>query len=221
MKVLAHRGLCLAAPENTLAAFEAAVRAGVDGIETDVRRTADGVLVLVHDRHLPDGRAVADATLAEVAAALRPARACTVDEALGAFPRLLWDLELKDGAAGVDLVRLLRARHPRVEAVLSSFDHRALAALDAAPCRRAALLAHRPARLAEEAARLRTQGFDVLVQAFEHLTGEPLEEAVRQMPLWAYDPQGPAEHAQAAGWPLEALVSDQPALLPPAARSAR
>lgn len=221
MRLLAHRGLCQAAAENTLAAFEAAARAGADGIETDVRRTADGVLVLVHDRHLPGGRPVAQATLAEVVQALAPAGPCTVPEALATFPHLLWNLELKDGAAGPSLVRLLRQQHPRLEAVLSSFDHRALAALECAPWRRGALLAHRPARLAEEAARLRAQGFDLLVQAHEHLVGEALHEAAAHLPLWAYDPQGEAEHAQLAGWPLEAVISDQPGLLPRAARHAR
>ncbi|MFM8980997.1 MAG: glycerophosphodiester phosphodiesterase [Planctomycetia bacterium] len=220
MKVLAHRGLCTGAPENTLAAFEAAARAGVDGIETDVRCTADGVLVLVHDRHLPGGRPVAQARLAELAAALAPAPACTVAEALATFPHLLWNLELKDGRAGPALVRLLRQQHPRLEAVLSSFDHRALSALDSVPWRRGALLAHRPARLAEEARRLRQQGFDLLVQAHEHLVGDDLHGAAGHLPLWAYDPQGPEEHAALAGWPLEAVITDQPGQLPPAARPA-
>jgi glycerophosphoryl diester phosphodiesterase len=56
MKVLAHRGISSSARENTAAAFAAAVELGVDGFETDVRRTKDGVLVLYHDRLLPDGR---------------------------------------------------------------------------------------------------------------------------------------------------------------------
>jgi glycerophosphoryl diester phosphodiesterase len=37
------------APENTLAGFEAALNAGADYLETDVQRSADGVLVLMHD----------------------------------------------------------------------------------------------------------------------------------------------------------------------------
>jgi len=41
---VAHRGASLRYPENTLAAFEAAIRAGADMIELDVRLTADGGL---------------------------------------------------------------------------------------------------------------------------------------------------------------------------------
>ncbi|HYL99492.1 MAG TPA: glycerophosphodiester phosphodiesterase [Blastocatellia bacterium] len=47
--VIAHRGGALEAPENTLSAFLQARRAGADGIETDVRLTRDGKVVLYHD----------------------------------------------------------------------------------------------------------------------------------------------------------------------------
>ncbi|MBB2942334.1 glycerophosphoryl diester phosphodiesterase [Actinoplanes lutulentus] len=47
---VAHRGYAAAAPENTLPAFEAAVRAGATFVEFDVRVTADGVPVVIHDR---------------------------------------------------------------------------------------------------------------------------------------------------------------------------
>jgi hypothetical protein len=56
--LLAHRGACTLAPENTLEAYAAAMDYGADGCEVDVRRTADGVFVLFHDDmldHLTDG----------------------------------------------------------------------------------------------------------------------------------------------------------------------
>jgi glycerophosphoryl diester phosphodiesterase len=46
---MAHRGASVEAPENTLAAFEAAASAGADLIELDVRLTADGTPVVLHD----------------------------------------------------------------------------------------------------------------------------------------------------------------------------
>ena len=48
-KIWAHRGASHDAPENTLAAFALAIEQGADGIECDVQRTADGVLVVTHD----------------------------------------------------------------------------------------------------------------------------------------------------------------------------
>src|SRR5450759_1398239 len=47
--VIAHRGASRDAPENTPAAFEAAIALGADAVELDVRRTADGVLVVHHN----------------------------------------------------------------------------------------------------------------------------------------------------------------------------
>ena len=51
-RVLAHRGLALEAPENTLLAFLQALAMGVTHIETDVRASSDGVAVLSHDPDL-------------------------------------------------------------------------------------------------------------------------------------------------------------------------
>ncbi len=50
--VVAHRGMSAHCPENTHAAFEAALKAGADGIEFDVQLTADNRLVIVHDQSL-------------------------------------------------------------------------------------------------------------------------------------------------------------------------
>ena len=49
MRVIGHRGNSSVAPQNTLAAFEAACAAGVDAIELDVQLTADGHPVVIHD----------------------------------------------------------------------------------------------------------------------------------------------------------------------------
>ena len=48
--VIAHRGASEDVPEHTLAAYEAALQQGADGVECDVRLTADMQLVCVHDR---------------------------------------------------------------------------------------------------------------------------------------------------------------------------
>lgn len=51
-RFVAHRGLSAAAPENTMKAFELAAREGFAAIETDIRRTKDHKLVLMHDENL-------------------------------------------------------------------------------------------------------------------------------------------------------------------------
>jgi glycerophosphoryl diester phosphodiesterase len=47
--VYAHRGARDVAPENTLAAFRAAIKVGADGIECDITRCASGEIVVIHD----------------------------------------------------------------------------------------------------------------------------------------------------------------------------
>src|SRR5436853_6106797 len=57
--VVAHRGASDVSPEHTLAAYSRAIESGADGLECDVRLTADGHLVCVHDRRVDrtsDGR---------------------------------------------------------------------------------------------------------------------------------------------------------------------
>src|SRR5258708_24500986 len=50
--VFAHRGASALAPENTLAAFDAGLTHGADGLELDVRLSRDGVAVVHHDATL-------------------------------------------------------------------------------------------------------------------------------------------------------------------------
>jgi glycerophosphoryl diester phosphodiesterase len=58
--VIGHKGAAGLAPENSLAAFRRAREVGADGVELDVRRTADGSLAVHHDAVLADGRRLLD-----------------------------------------------------------------------------------------------------------------------------------------------------------------
>jgi glycerophosphoryl diester phosphodiesterase len=101
--VVAHRGASAACPENTLAAFQAAVEAGADVVELDVRLTADKVAVVLHDLDVSattDGSGfVHTMTLAEVK---------RLDASGGQGPRaevptLREVLELMTGRVGVNV----------------------------------------------------------------------------------------------------------------------
>jgi glycerophosphoryl diester phosphodiesterase len=52
MRMIAHRGYSSVAPENTLAAFDAALRAGARAVEFDLQETVEGVPVALHDYRL-------------------------------------------------------------------------------------------------------------------------------------------------------------------------
>lgn len=110
--VAAHRGLSATYPENTMEAFRAAVAAGVDQVETDIRISRDGELVLIHDATVDrttngTGR-VDELTLAELraldagsfkGAEFAGCRIPTFDEFIAYvkdFEDLTIDLELKE-----------------------------------------------------------------------------------------------------------------------------
>ena len=90
-EVIAHRGASRLAHENTIAAFEMAAIAGADGVELDVRRTADGVLVVHHDARVSDGRVIVETPWQEL-----PAYVPMFGEALDACGGLWVDIEIKN-----------------------------------------------------------------------------------------------------------------------------
>jgi glycerophosphoryl diester phosphodiesterase len=91
--VIAHRGASRTEPENTVAAFRRAVEIGADGIELDVRRTADNQLVIHHDPRLSDGRVISRASRADL-----PESIPTFDEALDACEGAFVNIEIKNDA---------------------------------------------------------------------------------------------------------------------------
>ncbi len=64
--ILGHRGSPTHADENTLASFQRALAEGADGVELDVRRTLDSVLVVFHDDALRSGETLAEHSFAEL-----------------------------------------------------------------------------------------------------------------------------------------------------------
>src|SRR5690606_35385185 len=114
-QVIGHRGAPLAAPENTIAAFRAAAAQGADGVELDVRRTADDRLAVHHDAHLPDGRALVGTTWDDL-----PEDVPALDAALDACRDLgLVNVEIKNWPDDVDFDASLAAVDRVVEALVA------------------------------------------------------------------------------------------------------
>ncbi len=133
--VYAHRGASFELPENTLESFRLALELGADALETDAHMTRDGRIVLSHD---PTGarmagveRAIANATLAEVRAwdvgarfvPRRPGvfragqrfRMPTLDEALEAFPGVVFNVDAKQTVPDMIPALLRCIKHARAE----------------------------------------------------------------------------------------------------------
>jgi glycerophosphoryl diester phosphodiesterase len=131
--IIAHRGASATHAENTLEAFIAAHSLGADAVELDVRRTADGHLIVIHDATYPDGRPVAHTPAAE-----RPAHVPSLADALAAAEPCWVNVEIKnlphevghdpEEAVAVDAARWL-ADGPSVTVLVSSFTPPTLAAV--------------------------------------------------------------------------------------------
>ncbi len=127
--IVAHRGAPTERPENTLAAFEAALDAGARAVEFDVRMTADGHAVVIHDPSLDrmtdhDGL-IRDHTLADVLGA----RIAGSDDRAHAVPTLHETLAMLSGRAAVDIEIKNIPGEPDfdpVQEVAVSLVHRAL-----------------------------------------------------------------------------------------------
>src|SRR3954465_13219995 len=91
VKVIAHRGASAAAPENTVEAFRLARELGADMVELDARRTADGQVIVHHDAHLADGRAIVELSRSEL-----PTHVCDLADALDACEGMQVNIEIKN-----------------------------------------------------------------------------------------------------------------------------
>ncbi len=120
--IIAHRGASADAPENTLAAFRLAIAQGADGLECDLRMSADGVIVISHDDSLRRTHehpvCIAEATTAELAGYGVPTLAETLATVRGKLP--LINLELKEPIPPDTLAATIGADVDGI--ILSSFD---------------------------------------------------------------------------------------------------
>lgn len=132
---IAHRGASGYAPENTHAAFARAISMGADAIETDIRMSHDGELVLIHDATVTrttDGNGpVADHSLDELRAldaggwfapAFAGEHVPTLDELIESFgPRVPLVLEIKEPEATAPTVSAIRKAGVGSSAQVTSF----------------------------------------------------------------------------------------------------
>lgn len=135
-RLLAHRGFARAVPENTIAAFEAAIELGVHHLETDAQLTADGVAVLWHDPDLErwDGSRtrIDRLTLAQLQEReMQGERISTVAEALWALPSAKFNIDVKDDRAVEAVADAVEWVNACDRVLVTAFDERTTRALRA------------------------------------------------------------------------------------------
>lgn len=129
VRILAHRGLVSEfVPENTLKAFTDAIAAGADVIETDVQATSDGVAVIFHDADLLRmagiKRKISQVTWLELQGIEIGfgKRVIDLEQALLAFPKTRFNLDIKSDAALIPTVSVIEKLSAHSRVLISSFN---------------------------------------------------------------------------------------------------
>ncbi|GAA0800512.1 glycerophosphodiester phosphodiesterase [Spirilliplanes yamanashiensis] len=232
--VVAHRGYAGIAPENTLLALHAGVAAGADWIEFDVRTTADGVPVVIHDRLLgrtvPGAGPVAEVRFddlrsrdaggwfAPVFAGVRVPTLAEVLDLLAAAPGPQVLLEIKPPATGDEVKAILAQLTERGlvrRTVLQSFADPVLhAAAELLPELRRGVL--REGLDADPAAVVRAHGAVFYNPSLADVVGDPSvvpAVAAAGAAVMPWTVNEPAGWAAALGLGVGGIITDRPAEL--------
>jgi glycerophosphoryl diester phosphodiesterase len=228
--IFAHRGDSLNAPENTLAAFQRAVETGCEGIELDVRLTADSQVVVCHDaavNRTTNGRGrINRLTLAQVGmldagawfdTRFRNERIPTLAQVFDAFGGKTWlNLELKPNRndsveLAQQVAKLIKEFNLQKQVIISSFNTRALQAIrEQIPEGYFSLLS--PVSFIGWWARNITfnqSPYFALHPHFKDVTPASLKRIPRQI---AYTVNKPGDLRRLFSWGIQGIITDDPGL---------
>jgi glycerophosphoryl diester phosphodiesterase len=215
--IFAHRGASAVAPENTMAAFNAAVDAGADGIEFDVRLSQDGVPVVIHDETLyrtagVRGR-VRDMSLDQLSQFDVPSVAQVFE--LFQSNNLVLNAEMKSHETQMveECCRLVEQYGLKDRVIFSSFEHSLLARIkNINPSLKTAALFQPPAAFMLK--RARAIGADGIALHYRLATPRLVDDANREglkVAVWTVDDPAWVKHAEAMD--VYALITNNPSAL--------
>ena len=224
--IIGHRGAPFGARENTIVSFSKAIEIGADGIEFDVRRTKDRVMVVHHDPAI-DGRPLRQLTHQEAndRAGRKGFVIPTVAEVLTLTRgKIKLDVELKEPGYEKEVVGLIQNYFSKEDFVITSFDDQAVAAVKkTCPDVKAGLLldyeqsfASYPGRDAGlfSAARYRRCGANFLAPHYSLLEPGFLAQAARNrlgIYVWTVDEPGLMTELM-KDQRIQAIITNQPDL---------
>jgi glycerophosphoryl diester phosphodiesterase len=211
--IIAHRGAWEQAPQNSLEAVRQAAALGCDGIEIDVRCTADRQLVLVHDARLR-WRAVNRLDRNQVLGRMRVGQAPLLGDVLDqAVGRLLVDIELKEGGYVAEVMATIALRLRPEQYVVTSFAPGVLAEVKRhrPESRTGLLVGPRSARRAGR--RMRESGADFLAPHVTVARAGILDwAAARGLACWVWTVNNPRTLDAIGAHPaVAALITNAPA----------
>jgi glycerophosphoryl diester phosphodiesterase len=127
-RVFAHRGGSALAPENTIAAFDNGLACGADGLELDVRRSSDGVVMVLHDATLDRITTLRGAMVDRSSDELVAAGVPRLTDVLARYPDtpIIVELKLNEPTFARDVVDVVRSNSAVDRVCLGSFGTRVL-----------------------------------------------------------------------------------------------
>lgn len=222
--VIAHRGASAERPENTLAAFRRALALRADGIELDVHVSRDGIPVVFHDTDLHRLTGAQGRVTSRTWAQLAPLRILGSEEAM---PRLVdvlrltrgravVQIELKSAAPVAPVVHAIRTARAASDVILASFSVPLVReARKLAPGIPRMLIAEgraTPATLVRQLADCGASGISVHHRAIRDAAWVRHFHA-RGFSVWTWTVNDRRLARRLAGWGVDALLGDNPALL--------
>ena len=211
--IIGHRGASAVALENTLAAFEAAIAAGADGVEFDVRLSSDGVPVIIHDDTLSRTHGVRGQVANLSAAELGNVGVPNLRELFELMTgnSLLLCLEIKSREAELPQLccRMVREFGFEERVIVECFD---LNLLQGVELKTAALF--EPRMYPERNLIERTLAVGATVLALHHRLAKPMlvekaKAAGLMVVVWTVDDPAWVKRARSMG--IEALITNDPA----------
>lgn len=222
--VFAHRGGMALGPENTIQTFDAGMKTGADGLELDVHLSADGVVVVHHDRTLDRTTTGSGPVAAKTAAELAALNVPTLPDVLQRYPdaRVIVEMKEDSAALGYAVARDVKAAGAVDRVCAAGFGTSAVCAARAVlpemassashaevwralrrtwcrwPLRRCTWLGY---QVPETAGRLR-----VVTPRFVRYA----HEAGLRVQVWTVDTE--AEMRRLLDWGVDALISNRPDL---------
>ncbi len=230
MLVIAHRGYSSEFPENTLLAFEEAIRAGADGFECDLRLTSDGEVVVFHDDDLKRLCGVDGTVERSLWSDLKNLKVKgqepipRFEELLSGFHSSRMNLEIKPShrpeVVVEQIIRVLGKNRPSGSILFSSFDPTILDALHSMDSRRKlgglGVLVETPAigDLPKSLTRWEPQTWNVPRQILDK-PWKKRWEGMHIPPLWIWTLDEPHHwtQVQKSSLPFEAIITNKPAAL--------
>ncbi|HJS19285.1 MAG TPA: glycerophosphodiester phosphodiesterase family protein [Anaerolineales bacterium] len=229
---VAHRGASALYPENTRLAYYQAIEQGVDMLEIDIQRTADGELVVIHDstlerttnghglvnqhslqeiRQLDAGQGEKVPLLTEVIQLAREAQVRLCVEIKGTS-------QAESLTIAEAIVQTLEAADFLSQAIVTSFSSAALIRAKALNPEVSTMLDPSPQDGSLSPREICTQalraGANCLSYDFRFLTPDVVGECrLTGLALWPWDPDEPTDIQQVLGWDVQAVLTNRPDIL--------